>query len=319
MTVQVIYRKPGETAVYVLDADGGQDVFSIYPFKSGIPVIRLSGTFKTVSEDDIRQVFKDWQFPTNVPESNASLDSYIELVEKAVEVISENGLKKVVLAATRDVYSSVKPVDLFLNLLDHFKDAFVYVFNTGTISMIGASPETLLKKQDGVLKTEALGGTKTHGIYAEKEYLEHENIVKYIEDLLNAEKFEFVRGELKVRLAGKVEHLNTAFDIKSSDDEADKQLRLKLHPTSAVCGQPLNLALEFIEKYEHFDRRYYAGFLGPEDSEGNFNNYVNLRCAEIYQGFYRLFAGAGINALSNSEDEKNEIMLKMETIGQWLK
>ncbi|HEY1045176.1 MAG TPA: chorismate-binding protein, partial [Bacteroidia bacterium] len=293
MTIQVIYRKPGETEVYVLEADGGHDVFSIYPFKSGIPVIKLSGTFKTVTIDEVKQVFNEWRFPAELPASNNSLENYVELVEKAVDEISENALKKVVLAATQDVYSSVKPIDLFFNLLDHFKDAFVYVFNTGTVSMIGASPETLLKKENKILKTEALGGTKTHGTYSEKEYLEHENIVKYLESVLVSENYEFEKGELKTRSAGRVEHLNTAFDIKSLNEEADKLLRLKLHPTSAVCGQPLNLALEFIEKYEHFDRRYYAGFLGPENSEGDFNSYVNLRCAEIYQGVYRLFAGAG--------------------------
>lgn len=319
MAVQVIFRKPGETEIYALDVGLGNDVFSIYPFRSGIPFINLMGTFKMISLDEIRSTFNDWQFPSDLPDANNSLNEYVELVEHAVKVMSETDLKKVVLAATQDVHSDVQPLDLYLNLLDHFKDAFVYVFNTGTLSMIGASPETLLKKQGRLLRTEALGGTKTHGTYAEKEYLEHENIVGYIENVLVSEQYEFEKGELKTRLAGKVEHLNTAFEINSAGHPADKDLRLKLHPTSAVCGQPLNLALEFIEKYEHFDRRYYAGFLGPEDSLGDFSSYVNLRCAEVYQGFYRLYGGAGINALSNAEDEKNEIMLKMETIRQWLK
>ena len=319
MAVQVIYRKPGETEIYALEEDAGNDVFSIYPFKSGVPSIKLSGTIKSIGLNEIRMVFNDWQFPTDLPEANTSLKGYVELVNDAVKIISETELNKVVLAATQDVHSDVKPLDLYLNLLEHFKDAFVYVFNTGNVSMIGASPETLLRKHGRLLKTEALGGTKTHGIYAEKEYLEHENIVGYIENVLVSENYEFEKGELKTRLAGKVEHLNTAFEIISKGEDADKDLRLRLHPTSAVCGQPMNLAIEFIEKYEHFNRRYYAGFLGPEDNLGNFESYVNLRCAEIYQGFYRLLGGAGINALSNAEDEKNEIMLKMETIRQWLK
>ncbi|MFT7281747.1 MAG: isochorismate synthase, partial [Cyclobacteriaceae bacterium] len=88
-----------------------------------------------------------------------------------------------------------------------------------------------------------------------------------------------------------------------------------LHPTSAVCGMPLQPALNFIKEVEGYERGLYAGFLGPV----NFNNlthlFVNLRCMQIINDQkIRLYAGAGITADSDPNKEFVETQLKMNTL-----
>ena len=47
--------------------------------------------------------------------------------------------------------------------------------------------------------------------------------------------------------------------------------------------------------------------------------YVNLRCARVFEGVYELYAGAGINEMSDPNDELVETDNKLQTIAQWLK
>ena len=92
-----------------------------------------------------------------------------------------------------------------------------------------------------------------------------------------------------------------------------------LHPTSAVCGMPRELADEFIKANEGYQRSLYAGFLGPVGFEGNTDLFVNLRCMQIDNEKARLFAGAGITEYSNPEKEFQETSSKMQTMLKVLK
>jgi isochorismate synthase len=99
----------------------------------------------------------------------------------------------------------------------------------------------------------------------------------------------------------------------------DLNLRDAMHPTPAVCGLPREKAKRFIDNFENFDRKYYAGFLGPVFSNGDFYSMVNLRCTEAYHSCYVLYAGAGVNAMSVAKDELLEIKRKLKTIADHLK
>jgi isochorismate synthase len=87
-----------------------------------------------------------------------------------------------------------------------------------------------------------------------------------------------------------------------------------LHPTSAVCGQPLDKALEFIRKHENYKRQFYTGYLGPINFEDRTDLFVNLRCLQIMQEKLILYAGAGITQDSIPEKEWEETELKLNTL-----
>jgi isochorismate synthase len=87
-----------------------------------------------------------------------------------------------------------------------------------------------------------------------------------------------------------------------------------LHPTSAVCGQPLDTALEFIHKHENHDRQFYTGYLGPVNFQNRTDIFVNLRCLQVLQKELILYAGAGITQDSIPEREWEETELKLNTL-----
>ncbi|HBK29014.1 MAG TPA: isochorismate synthase, partial [Parabacteroides sp.] len=87
-----------------------------------------------------------------------------------------------------------------------------------------------------------------------------------------------------------------------------------LHPTPAVCGLPKEDAFRFIIEKEGYDRSYYSGFVGWLSPTGQTDIYVNLRCVNIHPDTYTLFAGGGLLASSDLEDEWEETIDKMKTM-----
>ena len=107
--------------------------------------------------------------------------------------------------------------------------------------------------------------------------------------------------------------LSTGFSVQSHSPALDLELLKHLHPTAAICGLPFQAAYDFIQTEEGFDRNYYAGYLGFRHGN-DFNFYVNLRCAEIFNNGALLFAGAGINKDSDPDCEWNETNEKLDTL-----
>jgi len=89
-----------------------------------------------------------------------------------------------------------------------------------------------------------------------------------------------------------------------------------LHPTSAVCGMPLEPALDFLRDHEGYDREFYSGFLGPVNLEGASSLFVNLRCMQLFETSARVYAGAGVTADSDPEKENEEVDMKIQTLSQ---
>ncbi|MEJ0056113.1 MAG: chorismate-binding protein [Bacteroidota bacterium] len=73
-----------------------------------------------------------------------------------------------------------------------------------------------------------------------------------------------------------------------------------LHPTSAVCGMPMEASLEFLKQNEGYDREFYSGYLGPVNIDHETSLYVNLRCMKLFANEASLYAGAGVMADSRS-------------------
>ena len=72
-------------------------------------------------------------------------------------------------------------------------------------------------------------------------------------------------------------------------------------------------ASSFISLNEHFERRYYSGFIGFNDGK-NIDLYVNLRCMELQHNKVVLYAGAGITKDSDPNKEWDETEKKMQTL-----
>lgn len=273
------------------------------------------------------EVAQDLQ-PTNFTE-NVHPD-YSGMVSEAVQKIKEGVLHKVVLSRFED-FELPKGFDVLTtlqNLANKYENAFCYLINTQTYGCwMGATPEKLIALKDSqFFSTDALAGTQTlpedkdlcDVAWTQKEIEEQAMVSRYIIDCFKKIRLrEFDEIGPKTVKAGNLTHLKTEFKVDmfatNSPMLGSTMLEL-LHPTSAVCGMPRELADEFIKAHEGYDRSLYAGFLGPVGFDGNTNLFVNLRCMQVSESKARLFAGAGITENSNPQKELEETGYKMQTL-----
>ena len=246
---------------------------------------------------------------------------WTNLIKLATQTINREELDKVVLARATDLQFSqsvnaaaVMASSRRLNLnCYHFFMAF-----SADSAFLGSSPERLYRRRDTALRTEALAGTvanhpEDHRAWQLGEWLmkddknQRENML-VVEDI--CQRLQGCTQTLDVlppqvlRLR-KVQHLRRC--IWTELNQADDTLCLmQLQPTAAVAGIPRELAREFIQQNEPFEREWYAGsagYLSRRQSEFC----VSLRSAKISANVVRLYAGAGIVRGSDPEQEWQEI------------
>jgi isochorismate synthase len=251
-----------------------------------------------------------------------SRQNYLDWVLMAKSAIRDGRLEKVVLSRihleermTSD-YNELP--ELYLKLLALYPSALVYIMRHHQYGLwMGATPEVLVAVEDGVLQTMALAGTRRISAgeatqpWTEKEYHEHRLVALYLTGILNDYGVPEI-GAMQTIQAGPVYHLMTPLTVRTGVDV--REIALQLHPTPAVCGWSSDQARRFILETESFSRELFTGYLGAIRSNGNANLFVNLRCMKITPSVYRLFAGAGITAGSNPEDEWDETSLKIDTL-----
>jgi isochorismate synthase len=253
-------------------------------------------------------------FNTSQPPS--SQKNYLQNVDSALQSIAQNDFQKVVLSAVRSHKVSKIPdfYAYFTQAAELYPNAFVYCLYVPELGIwCGATPERFLSgnKADKSLQTVALAGTAGKIGWTEKEIDEQFIVSTYIENIFReCGIHEIVVGEQRTIVAGELQHLITPISGTYATDNKINTLIYALHPTPAVGGYPRNNALDFILKHELHDRRIYSGFLGPSDGSGNFDFFVNLRCAEFTGDSLLFYSGAGITAGSVAEAEWTETARK---------
>jgi isochorismate synthase len=194
---------------------------------------------------------------------------------------------------------------------------------------LGASPELLVSidAQDK-FKTIALAGTLpyTSGMnlksvaWTQKEIEEQALVSRYIINCFKKIRVrEYVEHGPRTIIAGSLLHLRTDYEIDMKEVNFPQlgSVMLKLlHPTSAVCGMPLEPSLDFLQKNEGYDREFYSGYLGPVNFDGESKLFVNLRCIQIFENTARIYAGAGVTADSDPAKETEEVDMKIQSLNQ---
>jgi isochorismate synthase len=276
-------------------------------------------SFKT----DTSLEFPEWT--EQVPDSNPTTyemdqPAYCHAVQLAVDEIIRGRMKKVVLSrAESHQVEGLDPFRLFRQLSALHTNAFCYLFWTPDSGMwIGATPETLVSHRSGTWHTLSLAGTLPRGAdvaWTPKEEEEQELVTNEITWALGGSGLPYRVGVRHTFDTGTVVHLATDIEIEAPPTtEAGLGLARLLHPTPAVCGLPVDMALEAIPRLEQRSRSYYTGFLGPVGLEDPATLYVNLRCAQVFRNRIIVHVGAGITRDSVPEKEWEETRKKAETI-----
>ena len=256
-------------------------------------------------------------------------ERFIALVERSVSEIEKGELEKVVPSRSRSV-SLPTNFDLVLGfekLCGKFPNALVsFVSTPESGSWLGATPELLVSVKDSIFKTVALAGTQPFieganlksVAWTQKEIEEQALVERYIISCFKKIRLrEYDELGPKTVVAGNLMHLRSDFtvDMKETNFPQLGSVMLQLlHPTSAVCGAPLEKAEKFLKENEGYDRAFYAGYLGPVNVREQINIFVNLRCMQLHDNLAVVYAGAGVTSDSIPEKEWEETEMKMNTL-----
>ena len=269
--------------------------------------------------------------------------NHIDLVQKGIDTIKKNELKKVVVSREERIHlSEPNPIAVFQNLLNTHPNTFVYCwFHPKGGLWLGATPETLLKVEGNRLSTMALAGTQKYNgtldvDWQDKDKEEQQIVTDYLVDKLNPFAQELNISEAKTVRAGELVHIKTDVSMRFNIEENKlDQIVNSLHPTPAVCGLPRKQSKQFIVDHETYNREFYTGFLGEINMKKTINRntnkrnvensayasvkkvsnlYVNLRCMQIKDRIAHIYVGGGITKDSIPEAEWEETVNKTMTI-----
>lgn len=260
-------------------------------------------------------------------------EDYKNYVKKSIEAVDSEKLNKVVPARiqVQMMEQGINLLDIFHQLCENYLNAFVsLVSSPETGTWMGASPEILVSTENQhIFKTAAVAGTQPYKhqklsevAWTQKEIEEQALVSRYIINCFKKIRLrEFEEYGPKTVIAGNLLHLKTQFtvDMKETNFPELGSVMLKLlHPTSAVCGMPLEESMKFIRENERTDRSFFSGYLGPVNHKNKSSIFVNLRCLELLNDRVVLYAGAGVTQDSDPEKELRETQAKFDTIGNFL-
>lgn len=281
---------------------------------------------KPLSQQPVKEVKQD-QFVFN---SNFTQQEYYDLVEKAKEYIVAGDIFQVVPSQRFETdfpYSSFA----FYRSLRHLNPSpFLFCLDCEDFSLVGSSPEILVRLRGDEVTIRPLAGTRKRG----KDALEDEALAK---DLLTDEKeiaehlmlIDLSRNDVgKVCQKGTVEvseymiieyyshvmHISSNVHGKLDPQYDAIDALFAGMPVGTVSGAPKIRAMEIIDELENVRRSFYAGCVGYFAANGDMDTCITLRTGLIKDGKLYLQAGGGVVADSDKEAEYQETLNKAKAL-----
>ncbi|QOI98594.1 MAG: chorismate-binding protein [Flammeovirgaceae bacterium] len=253
-----------------------------------------------------------------------------KLVAECVQYIATGSVEKIVPSRYKAIPlpSEFNPIMAFQKLCAAHPHALVSLVSIPEVgTWLGASPEILVQVEDhSIFRTVALAGTQPYTpganlkevAWTQKEIEEQALVSRYIINCFKKIRLrEFEEHGPKTVVAGNLLHLKTDFavDLKATNFPQLASVMLNLlHPTSAICGMPMEPALQFLKNHEGYTRQFYAGFLGPVNIDNAIRVYVNLRCMQVTAQSLVCYAGCGVTIDSVPQKEWEETEMKLNSL-----
>ena len=227
------------------------------------------------------------------------------------------------------------PMTLFQKACELYPRMFISLVYTPQSGMwLMATPEILLEGGGNDWHTIALAGTmKLEGeslsfdsppvkgearlsdiAWTTKNIQEQRYVATYLMECLEHFSSQITEEGPYTARAANLVHLRSDFNFVLEDTRRIGELIRALHPTPAVCGLPKQQTFDFIRRNESQSRRYYSGFSGPFNPEVDTHLFVSLRCMQILDDCYCLYAGGGLLRDSEEDQEWEETEAKLETM-----
>lgn len=262
-------------------------------------------------------------------------DRFCDMVRRAQHYITEGDIFQVVLSNRLEAPFEGSLLNTYRVLRTLNPSPYMFYFSGTDVEVAGASPETLVKLEDGVLHTFPLAGTRPRGeteeedaaleadlLADEKELAEHNMLVDLgRNDLGKVSEF----GSVQVEKLHSIERFSHVMHIGSTvrgtlrkDKDALDAVAAVL-PAGTLSGAPKIRACQIIGELENNKRGIYGGAIGYIDFSGNMDTCIAIRIAYKKNGKVFVRSGAGIVADSVPETEYQETLNKAAAVISALK
>jgi anthranilate synthase component 1 len=263
-------------------------------------------------------------------ESNIERDEFLAAVEACKEYIRAGDIFQVVLSQRLRVGSGASPVDIYRALRVINPSPFMFFLRTKDVTLLGSSPEIMVRVEDGEITSRPLAGTRRRGETPEederleeelladpKERAEHVMLVDLARnDVGRVAEYDTVRisDVMTVERYSHVMHIvsNVTGTLRPEFGALDA-LRVSV-PAGTVSGAPKVRAMQIIDEFEPTKRGPYGGAVGYVDYSGNMDTCIALRTMVLAGGHIDVQAGAGIVADSVPEREYEETLSKARAL-----
>jgi anthranilate synthase component I len=263
--------------------------------------------------------------------SNWKKTDFLAAVEKIKEHILAGDAYQVVLSQKFKRQTSARPLNIYRALRTTNPSPYMFYVKLGPEeTLIGASPEMLIRCHGKKLEYRPIAGTRKRGatetedwILAEdlrsdmKEISEHVMLVDLgRNDLGRVSEFASVEvAELmKIEKYSHVQHLVTSLTSRLREDADRFDALASCFPAGTVSGAPKVRAMQIIDRLEPTRRNVYAGAIGYIDYADNLDTCIAIRTIRLENGTASIQAGAGIVADSVPEKEYEETINKARAL-----
>ena len=257
-------------------------------------------------------------------------DAYCAMVERAKGYIREGDIFQIVLSNRLSAPFSGSLLNTYRILRTMNPSPYMFYFSGTDVEVAGASPETLVKLEDGVLHTFPLAGTRPRGrteeedlalerelLADEKELAEHNMLVDLgRNDLGKVSRFGSVRVEKlhSIERYSHVMHIGSTVRGQLRPDRDALDAIEAVLPAGTLSGAPKIRACQLIGELENNKRGIYGGAIGYIDFTGNMDTCIAIRIAYKKNGKVFVRSGAGIVADSVPEKEYEECINKAKAV-----
>lgn len=262
--------------------------------------------------------------------SNTTQAEYEDMVRRAKQYIGTGDIFQVVLSQRFSRPFAAAPFDLYRALRRSNPSPFMYYFAFDDFSIVGSSPEILVRVRDGEITIRPIAGTRPRGKTPQEDKQFEEDLIADPKEraehlmLLDLGRNDVGRsakiGTVRVTDQFTIERYSHVMHIVSNvigalrNDEHPVGAVVSGFPAGTVSGAPKIRAMEIIDELEKSARGVYAGAIGYFSADGNVDTCIALRTAVVKNGVMHVQAGAGIVADSDPAMEQRECENKAQAL-----
>jgi len=262
--------------------------------------------------------------------SNVSRDQFEQMARTAKEYIAAGDIYQVVLSQRFEASIATDPFTVYRALRHVNPSPYMYFLRIGGRSIVGSSPEMLVRVEGRRVETHPIAGTRPRGRNEEedlrlaeelkrneKERAEHVMLVDLgRNDVGRVAEYGSVRVPTYMALErySHVMHLVSIVEGRLREEYDRLDALVACFPAGTVSGAPKVRAMEIISELENRRRGVYAGAVGYLDFAGNLDFCITIRTVVIEKGRAFVQAGAGIVADSNPAAEYEETRDKARAV-----